>query len=43
MPMNFVSGDEYEMSVDSSNPVLNGEYWLEIRAADVLGNLGVFE
>jgi hypothetical protein len=39
----FVSGDLFAVDFNTTEVGLNGEYWLEVRAMDVLGNMGVLE
>jgi len=39
----LISGSLFGVDVDTDVLGLSGEYWLQIRASDVLGNLGVLE
>ena len=39
----WISGDSFGTWVNTTEIDLNGEYWLEIRAEDILGNIGVLE
>ena len=39
----FVSEDLFGMEFNTTEDGLNGEYWLQVRAEDVLGNAGVLE
>lgn len=41
--MDYVEEDEYRFDFDSFEAGLNGEYWLQVRASDILGNTGVLE
>ena len=41
LPLNWTSGDLFEVEVNTTKLGLNGEYWLQIRASDILGNEGV--
>lgn len=38
-----VEGDLFWVDIDTVEVGLSGDYWLEVRAADILGNLGVLE
>ena len=39
----YVSEDLFETEINTTEVGLNGEYWLEIRAYDILGNEGILE
>ena len=43
LKMEYVEEDLYRFDFDSLDAGLNGGYWLEVRASDVLGNMGVLE
>ena len=37
------SGDLFGLEVNTTEVGLNGEYWLQVRASDILGNVGILE
>lgn len=39
----YILGDLFETEINVTEVGLNGEYWLEIRAYDILGNEGILE
>lgn len=41
--LNHTSGDLFSADINTTEVGLNGEYWLDIRAYDVLGNKGILE
>lgn len=41
--LDWEGGDLFGVDVNTTEIGLNGDYWLEIRASDVLGNMGVLE
>ena len=43
LSLNRTSEDLFGVEINTTEIGLNGEYWLEIRALDVLGNMGVLE
>lgn len=43
LPLPNTSGDLFGTVVNTTEVGLNGEYWLDIRAYDILGNEGVLE
>ena len=43
LPLDLQLGNLFGTIVDTEEVDLSGEYWLQIRASDILGNMGVLE